>query len=193
MEILSFEGGEQAPRKKKPLGLVLGVAAVAGVMALGTTLASSVTIGSGPITFGQGLVAATACDSAITITPAASFTNGANATGTFTLGSITLAGIADACDGKRFVIKAYDGTSGTAALQLFSNPSSQSAISAVLNKSFSTTPYTSVTASAPSITAGVSVATTYATDASQLVFTIANPSLDATTISKITVEQQNAS
>jgi hypothetical protein len=193
MEILSFEGGSQAPRKKKPLGLVLGVAAVAGVMALGTTLASTVTVSSGTITFGQGLVAATACDSEITITPAASFTNGTGATGTFTLGSITLSGIDDDCNLKRFVIKAYNSTSGSAALTLFTSPSSQSAISAVLDKSFSTTPYTSATSSAPSITPGISVASTYATDASQLVFTISSPSLDATTISKITVEQQNAS
>lgn len=189
MEILSFEGGAQASRKKRSLGLVVGAAMVAGVMALGTTLASSVTIGSGAITFGQGLVAATACDSDITITPAASFTNETGSAGTFKLGTITLSGIDDDCDGKRFIIKAYNGTAGSAALSLNGSATS---ISAVLNKSFSTTPYTSVTASAPSITAGISVATTYATDASQLVFTIASPALDATTISKITVEEQNA-
>ena len=181
MEILSFEGGAQASRKKRSLGLVVGAAMVAGVMALGTTLASSVTVTGGNITFGQGVVQAAACDSAITITPAAGFTNASGA-GTFKLGSITLGDLADACDGKKLIVKAWDAT-GTTALTLVGTSTS---ISATYNKS---TPTSSTIL--PGSSAVTLTGSTASADAGTLVLTIATPILDATSVTKLTIEQQN--
>ena len=176
MEILSFEGGAQAPRKKKSLGLILGVALVAGVTTLGSTLAASVTVSSGTVTFGQGVAAATACDSSITLTPAASFDNDAIlANAKFELGSIAITNLdATACDGKTFVIKAW-GESNDTALVLFG---SERAITSVVNA-----------------TKGSSTATTGATvtsaNTTSILYTITDPSLDASTIYKLTIEQQS--
>jgi hypothetical protein len=181
MEILSFEGGAQAPRKKKSLGLILGVALVAGVTTLGSTLASSVTITGGTITFGQGVVQATACDSEITVTPATGFTNATGA-GSFTLGSITLGGLADACDGKKLIVKAYNDTNGSGPLTLVGTSTS---ITATYNKSTPTSS-TLLPASGVALTGSAASANN-----GTLVLTISSPILDATSISKLTIEQQN--
>ena len=176
MEILSFENSAQPARKKKSLGLILGFALVAGVATLGSTLAASVAVSSGEITFGQGVAAATACDSAITLTPAATFDNDATlANAKFKLGSIAITNLdATACDGKTFVIKAWGASSDT-ALTLFG---SETAITSVVNA-----------------TKGSSTATTGATVTSaattSILYTITTPALDASTIYKLTIEQQS--
>ena len=173
MEILSFEGGGEASRKKRSLGLVVGAAMVAGVMALGTTLASSVTVSGGAITFGQGVSQATACDSAITLTPGAEFTNATGA-GSFKLKTIKVSDLdATGCDGKTFVIKAWGDTGGVLTLA-----SSVTAITSVVNatKANSTVP--------AGVTAG-SAATT------EITYTIGTPTLAAGDIYKLTIEQQS--
>jgi hypothetical protein len=176
MEILSFEGGAKASRKKKPLGFILGIALVAGVSTLGSTLAASVTVSSGAVTFGQGVAAATACDSTITLTPATSFDNDSTlANAKFKLGSIAITNLdATACDGKTFVLKAW-GESSDTALTLFG---SETAITSVVNA-----------------TKGSSTATTGATvtsaNTTSILYTITTPTLDASTIYKLTIEQQS--
>ncbi len=174
MEILSFENGAKPTRRKASALLGVGALLVAGISVLGTTLASSVTITGGTVTFGQGSVQATACDSAITVTPAASFAN-ATGTGTFKLGSITLGSVDNsACSGKTFVIKAW-GDTNTTALTLWSGSTD---ITSVINSTIaSTTASTGVTVTSPS--------------AGTIKYTIDTPTLDATSIYKITVEQQN--
>lgn len=181
MEILSFDGGAKPARKKRSLGFVIGAAIVAGVSVFGTTLASSVTIGSGAITFGQGVVQAAACDSAITVTPAAGFTNASGA-GSFKLGSITLGGLADACDGKKLIVKAWDAA-GVTALTLVGTSTS---ITATYNK---TTPTSSTIL--PGSSAVTLVGSAASADNGSLVLTIATPILDATEVTKLTIEQQN--
>ena len=173
MEILSFEGGAKASRKKKPLGFILGIALVAGVSTLGSTLAASVTVSSGAITFGQGVAQATACDSAITLTPAASFTNASGA-GSFKLGSIAITNLdATACNGKTFVIKAWGDTGS--ALTLFG---SATAITSVVN----------ATKASSTATTGATVGSSATTE---IVYTITTPTLDAGDIYKLTIEQQS--
>jgi hypothetical protein len=175
MEILSFENSAQPARKKKSLGLILGVALVAGVTTLGSTLAASVTVSSGTITFGQGVAAATACDSSLTLTPATTFDNDATlANAKFKLASIAITGLdATACDGKTFVIKAWGDSSDT-ALTLFG---SETAITSVVNATKS-----SSTATSGATVGGSTNAITY---------TITTPTLDASTIYKLTIEQQS--
>ncbi len=82
MEILKFENAP-APRKtaskKSNLKSLAGLATVAAVAVLGSTLAANISLGTGSaIEFGQGVQVATACDSAITLSPRANFVNGAN-------------------------------------------------------------------------------------------------------------------
>jgi hypothetical protein len=174
MEILSFEGGAQAPRKKKPLGLVLGVAAVAGVMVLGSTLAEGVAVSGGAITFGQGVAQATACDNAITLTPGAEFTN-ASGGGSFKLKTIKVSNLDEtACNGKTFIIKAWGDSGG--ALTLYSGATS---ITSVVNATKA-----SSTVLPSGATAG-SAATT------EILYTIGTPTLAAGDIYKLTIEQQS--
>jgi hypothetical protein len=183
MEILSFEGGAQAPRKKKSLGLILGVAIVAGVTTLGSTLAATVAIGTTPITFGQGVVQAVACDSSITVTPTTSFVNASGA-GSFRLNTITVSDLDNAatntstgvgCGGKTLVLKVYDGTNST---PLTLSVAAGTAITSPINATIGSTTANS----------GINVSSAAA---GSLTYTIATPTLNAADIFKITVEQQN--
>ena len=132
------------------------------------------TVTGGTVTFGQGSVQATACDSAITVTPAAAFAN-ATGNGSFKLGSITLGGVDNsACAGKTFVVKAW-GDTGTTELDLWSGTNN---ITSVVNATIAST------------TAN-SGATVSSSGAGIIKYTITTPALDATSIYKITVEQQN--
>jgi hypothetical protein len=187
MEILSFEGGAQAPRKKKSLGLILGVAIVAGVTTLGSTLAASVTIGSAPITFGQGVAQAVACDSEITVTPATEFVNSAGA-GAFRLKSITVSGLNTAatnsstgvgCAEKNLIIRVYGNDSST-ALTMFATDVKD--ITSTIKATVADT----------TVPTGVTKTTTSATAATgSVTYIITTPTLNAADIFKITVEQQN--
>jgi hypothetical protein len=121
VEILKFDS---APKKSKsssrsssrPLLAIVGVVALA---ALGTTLASE---------FGQGVSVTAACDvtAGITLAPSSTFTNagGANATGSFNLGTIAFSGIDAACVGKVFTLKGYDNVANSAPVTLVTTGSS---------------------------------------------------------------------
>lgn len=173
MEILSFEGGQTAsPKKRKSLKVMLGLSVIAGVSVFGSTLAASVTINSGSaFQFGQGIVQATACDSAITVSATNAFTN-ASGGGTFKVNTITLSDIASTCHGKVFKISAYPDTStvltlaGTASI---------------------TSTYDNATPSSSSASAGVTVTSS---GAGSVTYTITNPVLDASTVAKLTLEEQ---
>ena len=77
MSLLNFGDGDHgpaSPRSKKPLKLILGIGALAGVIALGSTLAANINLNTGgAVEFGQGVAQATACDSNVTTSPVSSF------------------------------------------------------------------------------------------------------------------------
>ena len=105
-------GSDEMPEKKKKsstrnLKIALGLAAVILVPTIGSTLAGSITVSGGSAEFGQGVVATTACDDVITVTPTSVLTNSV-----FFLETVVVTGIhASNCDGKYFTIKAlYQGT-----------------------------------------------------------------------------------
>ena len=115
MPLLNFDSKDnQTPRNRKSLKLVLGVGALVGVVALGSTLAASINLNDGgPVEFGQGVTQTTACDDDITVTPFSTFVNEAGA-GSHKFTSLEISGIdssSEKCDGKIFTIKAY-GDSG---------------------------------------------------------------------------------
>jgi hypothetical protein len=181
MEILSFENSAQPARKKKSVGIILGVALFAGVTTLGSTLAATVSIGTTPVTFGQGVVQAVACDSSITVTPATEFVNAEDA-GSFLLKSITISDLDNTatdtsgagCGGKDLIIRAY-GDSSPTALTLFATNVKD--ITSEINATIAST----------SVPSGV----TKNTASGSVTYIITTPTLNAADVYKITVEQQN--
>jgi len=100
---------------KKGIKVAIGIGGLAGVLALGSTLAASINLNSGtPVEFGQGIVQVTACDSNIVVEPISEFANGNP--GNFMFSGITLSdidstdqsGSSEGCLGKGFTIKALD-------------------------------------------------------------------------------------
>ena len=126
MEILKFENAP-APRKSAPkksnLKSLAGLATVAAVAVLGSTLAANISLGSGTLEFGQGVQTTAACDSSITLSPKVTFVNGTNPqfyfstisfsdVDTRTAGSSLTSG-GTGCSGKTLTLNAYGDTSAT--------------------------------------------------------------------------------
>ncbi len=122
MEILKFEnaGTPRKAKKNNNLRSLAGLASVAAIAVLGSTLAANISLGSSTgIEFGQGVQVATACDDSITVTPTSRFINASGA-GTFYLSTIALSNIdfetastAATCTGKTFTLNAYGDSSAT--------------------------------------------------------------------------------
>ena len=114
MEILKFENSSRPARKKSSSSkAVLGLAGIAAVALLGSTLAANISLNSGTgVEFGQGVALTTACDDSITSTPTAQFVNAANG-GSFNFSTVAFSNVSSACWGKTFTLKAYGDTSAT--------------------------------------------------------------------------------
>ncbi|CAB4946431.1 MAG: hypothetical protein F2853_00670 [Actinobacteria bacterium] len=114
MEILKFENSSRPVRKKSSSSKVmLGLAGIAAVALLGSTLAANISLNSGAgVEFGQGVALTTACDSDITSTPTATFANAAGGGG-FNFTTVAFTNVSSACLGKTFTLKAYGDTSAT--------------------------------------------------------------------------------
>ena len=114
MEILKFENSARPARKKSSSSKVmLGLAGIAAVALLGSTLAANISLNGGTgVEFGQGVALTTACDSDITSTPTATFVN-ASGGGAFNFSTVAFSNVSAACLGKTFTLKAYGDTSAT--------------------------------------------------------------------------------
>ncbi|WP_353485344.1 hypothetical protein [Haliscomenobacter sp.] len=114
MEILKFENSSRPVRKKSSSSkVVLGLAGIAAVALLGSTLAANISLNGGTgVEFGQGVALTTACDDSITSTPAATFVNASNG-GAFNFSTVAFSNISAACLGKTFTLKAFGDTSAT--------------------------------------------------------------------------------
>jgi len=126
MEILNLGGSFEPsgrPSKKK-FKVVLGIGLLAGVLGMGSTLAATISLGTGAnVEFGQGISATTACDPEVTVTPTSTFVNADGTTGDFQLSGIKISGIdstsIDAvsglgCGTQTFVLHAYTDDAGKA-------------------------------------------------------------------------------
>lgn len=119
MSLLRFSNSkDKTPRDLKNLKVILGIGALVGVIALGSTLAASINLNSGtPVEFGQGVAQATACDSEILVTPISKFIN-SESSGGFKFSGISISGLdttdqsgsTQGCSGKTFVIKSYNAS-----------------------------------------------------------------------------------
>ena len=112
MEILKFENSSRPVRKKSSSSkAILGLASIAAVALLGSTLAANISLNSGTgVEFGQGVALTTACDDSITSTPSATFANAAGA-GQFNFTTVAFSDVSSDCWGKTFTLKAYGDTS----------------------------------------------------------------------------------
>jgi len=123
MAILNLDS-TRSPRSGKSRKIVLGIGGLIAAISIGSTLAATININSGPVEFGQGVAQTAACDDSITISPMSSFVN---STDTSTLGSFMFTGmqVSDVdssvgkCQGKTLTFKAY-GDTETAALATYS-------------------------------------------------------------------------
>jgi len=115
--------------RTKPLLTILGIGALVGALALGSTLAASITLSSdNNVEFGQGVVTTAACDGSINVNPVSSFVNAsATPAARFNLSSIAFTGIdtstlaggtstTEGCAGKTLTIKAYGETGNALTL-----------------------------------------------------------------------------
>jgi hypothetical protein len=102
--------------KKSNLKVLAGLATLAAVAVIGSTLAANISLGSGTaLEFGQGVQVTSACDNLITLTPKAVFINGVSPA--FMLSTISFSGVDAAstttCQGKTLSLNAYGDTSNT--------------------------------------------------------------------------------
>jgi len=115
--------------RTKPLLTILGIGALVGALALGTTFAANITLSSdNNVEFGQGVVTTAACDGSINVNPVSSFVNAsATPAARFNLSSIAFTGIdtstlaggtstTEGCAGKTLTIKAYGETGNALTL-----------------------------------------------------------------------------
>ena len=189
MEILKFENAP-APRKavakKSNLKSLAGLATVAAVAVLGSTLAANISLGTGSaIEFGQGVQVATACDSSITLSPRASFVNSSTNPQFFlsTIGFTDVDGrvAGTGCQGKTFTLNAYGDTSAT-PLQLATSGSTAVSVATI-----------AINGSTPTTSAGFVIGNTANLSASTSSFDlgITTPSATAGAVFKITLQSGN--
>jgi len=125
MSLLNFDPSKlERSGSKGPFKLVLGIGALVGVIALGSTLAASINLNSGdPVEFGQGVAQTVACsgNDSILVTPTSRFIN-ADGAGDFYYTSVTLSSIPSSCNGVDFTITAYDEGGDSIVLTYCSDP-----------------------------------------------------------------------
>ena len=140
MAILNLDGGSsRGPRFGRPK-IWLGVAILAGVLGIGSTLASTITLNSGtPTEFGQGATRTVYCGGTqqeLTITPIAGYSNDryvgdqSSDTATAYAGSFVMTGfkvshIPENCNNIDFIISAYDNGATSSPLNFLGSQNSE--------------------------------------------------------------------
>jgi len=196
MEILKFENAP-APRKtaskKSNLKSLAGLATVAAVAVLGSTLAANISLGTGSaIEFGQGVQVATACDPSITLSPRANFVN-SSTNPQFFLSTIGFSGVdgraanstdisgATGCSGRTFTLNAYGDVSAT-PLQIATSGSTAVSVATI-----------AINGSTPTTSAGFVIGNTanLAAATSSFDLGITTPAATAGAVFKITLQSGN--
>ena len=188
MEILNMEPNYTARRnpapKKSNIKALAGLATIASVAVLGSTLAANISLNSGgAIEFGQGVSVTSACDDEITLTPKAVFANGSSPT--FMLSTVSFSGVNAAstttCQGKTLTLNAY-GDAGSTPLQL-----------ATVSSSALTTATIGINSSTPTSSAGTVVGNVSGTNTNALAFELgfSTPSATSGAIYKLTLQSSN--
>jgi hypothetical protein len=188
MQILKMEpeytSGMKSAVKKNNLRALVGLAAIAGVAVLGSTLAANISLNDGaPVEFGQGVQVTSACDNEITLTPTAVFVNGS--TPLFMLSTISFSGVdassTTTCQGKTLSLSAY-GESSSTPLQL-----------ATSNSTALTTATIGITSGTPTSTAGTLIGAVTGDGTNALGFELgfSTPSATSGAVYKLTLQSSN--
>ncbi len=188
MEILKFENAP-APRKSAPkksnLKSLAGLATVAAVAVLGSTLAANISLGSGnAIEFGQGVQTTSACDSSITLSPKVTFVN-SSSNPQFYLSTVSFTGVdasaTTTCQGKTLTLNAYGDSSAT-PLQL-----------ATVSSTALTAATIGITSGNPTSAAGTTVSAISGGGTTALAFDLGftTPSSTSGAVYKLTLQSSN--
>ena len=120
MEILNLEGPKEPKRSHPFLKGLLGLGALSALAGVSMTVAAQIGINTdtGGLEFGQGISTTTTCDNEVTVIPYSGFVNQSDTAAKFTLDSIEVTGIADACKGNDFLLRVYSRTAGSGAAKL---------------------------------------------------------------------------
>jgi len=158
------------------ISLIL-VIAVGGTY-LQTTLAANISLNSGlVVNFGQGVAATTACSggTSLIVTPISSFQNVSGA-GAFYFSSVKVSNIPTSCNGKDFIINAYNTSSNT-PLAIFNTSSTNAVVynnAGTFELGIGTTTGASITSASGTFT-----------------LTFTTPVATATSVFKLTIQSSN--
>lgn len=164
MEILKFEDA-QAPRKAAPkksnLKSLAGLATVAAVAVLGSTLAANISLGSGStLEFGQGVQVTAACDSSITLAPKVTFVNSSGG-GTFYLSTVSFSDVDGRAIGQSPAVNGGTGcATRTLQLNAYGDSSATPLYLATVGGSPVSVATIGINGSTPVVSAGFTVANT---------------------------------
>ena len=134
-------GSDDEPVKKKKnntrnLKIALGLAAVILIPTIGSTLAGTISVGSGTVEFGQGAAATAACDDSINIIPTTTYTS----SGSFALTSISVGSLELGCVNKYLKIKVINSSDAAVIIGAASNTYCQIQFVSVASASVTVSP-----------------------------------------------------
>ena len=147
----------------------------------GSTFAANITINTNnSLEYGQGVTALTACSgsTSLNLLPINSFSNGSGSDGQFRFSSLEVSNIPSSCNGSKFILSAFDSSTGT-ALALYN--SSQTKIT-VIKKSDNTF----------QLGAGQEGINLVTNSSSSFTVTFTTPVASANSIYKLTIQSANA-
>ena len=180
----NYSARRKSAPKKNSLKALAGLATIAAVAVLGSTLAANISLGTGStLEFGQGVQVTSACDDVITLTPKAVFINGSSPS--FILSTIGFTGVDAAstttCQGKTLTLNAY-GDTGSTPVQL-----------ATAGSSALTTATIGITSTTPTSAAGTVIGNVSGGGTNALAFDLGftTPSATSGAVYKLTLQSSN--
>ena len=180
----NYSSRRKSAPKKSNLKALAGLATIAAVAVLGSTLAANISLGTGStLEFGQGVQVTSACDDVITLTPKAVFINGSSPS--FILSTIGFTGVDAAstttCQGKTLTLNAY-GDTGSTPVQL-----------ATAGSSALTTATIGITSTTPTSAAGTVIGNVSGGGTNALAFELGftTPAATSGAVYKLTLQSSN--
>ena len=197
MEILKFENAP-APRKavakKSNLKSLAGLATVAAVAVLGSTLAANISLGTGSsLEFGQGVQVTAACDSAITLSPRVTFVNSAT-NPQFYFSTVSFSGVDGRATGQSSTIDGGTGCSGrTLTLNAYGDSSATPIQFATASNALVSAATIGINGSTPTTSNGFTISSVVgaATATSSFDLGITTPAATSGAIYKLTLQSSN--
>jgi hypothetical protein len=129
---------KQPKSKRRSRGVLALVAVLIGAsFYIQTTLAANVSLSSGAVEFGQGILRTVACSGSqsLTITPSASFAN-ASGSGTYKFSGFRVDNIPASCQDTDFAFSAYNDMAASAAQAIFNTSSTRAVVYMRSNNTF---------------------------------------------------------